>query len=645
MGCLGDTNKFVDCKIILLDGTELNQSVKAEAAAQRLLDGVFQHLNIIETIYFGLRYLDDSNQSHWLEAEKKICKQLRKNLFFTLYFSVKFYASDPCKLAEEITRYQFFLQLKQDILQARLPVSFEVGTELSAYIIQSELGDYDPRRHLYGYVSEFHFLPAQTMEMENKISEIHKTLIGQIPSAAELNFLEKAKWLDMYGVDLHPVLGEDNMEYFLGLTPCGVIVLRNKTKVGNYFWPRITKVYFKGRYFMIRVKDKNHDENTYGFELPTKQACKHLWKCCVEHHGFFRLAQVNIAPLDGSFRFSTFRSSKRFQNRSEVIARPPQPIQRVPSQRSYRRLPPSDGIDNNQKQPGDPPTTIPSGSNNNTTFKSGDSPRSTRSAPWGSVKLSKGLYSSSANPSPRSVRSKHSVRTRSTHHFSSVESESSCDERSHSSRRRHKSGHGSDSSRTSNRSRKKNRRKDRGSDSEFIVKHRRRHHISATSTESITPQWCEIQEQSVRLHDAVIKNLNSHRSGYMNSGMESETEVNYNQRKKHKRRSLTQSRSSADSYKRFPEELRKHFQYVDSSGFSEDQLKDIPYTKVLTRNSSHSHRSPNTPKSRKGVHGDGSVRSGKNSLSKSSLSVKEPRRSSGFLQEYNASRDEMSTEL
>ena len=135
-------------------------------------------------------------------------------------------------------------------------------------------------------------------------------MVGLVPSQAENRYLEKVKWLDMYGVDLHPVIGEDNIEYFLGLTPSGIIVLKNRNKVmyifsvplylrsrlysqvGNYFWPRISKIYFKGKYFMLRVRDKNNDENTYGFETPSRQACKHLWKCCVEHHAFFRLVQV-----------------------------------------------------------------------------------------------------------------------------------------------------------------------------------------------------------------------------------------------------------------------------------------------------------------------------------------------------------------
>lgn len=33
-------------------------------------------------------------------------------------------------------RYQLFLQVKQDVLQGRLPVSFELAAELGAFIVQ-----------------------------------------------------------------------------------------------------------------------------------------------------------------------------------------------------------------------------------------------------------------------------------------------------------------------------------------------------------------------------------------------------------------------------------------------------------------------------------------------------------------------------
>lgn len=77
------------------------------------------------------------HQQHWLDANTRLSRQLKENKdIYELYFSVKFYAVDPCKLVEEITRYQFYLQLKQDVLQGRLPVTFDLASQLGAYVIQ-----------------------------------------------------------------------------------------------------------------------------------------------------------------------------------------------------------------------------------------------------------------------------------------------------------------------------------------------------------------------------------------------------------------------------------------------------------------------------------------------------------------------------
>ena len=99
------------------------------------------------------------------------------------------------------------------------------------FFFPAELGDYSPSRHSPGYVSEFRFHSAQTEEVEQAVEVAHGRLVGLVPSQAENRYLEKVKWLDMYGVDLHPVIGEDNIEYFLGLTPSGIIVLKNRNKV------------------------------------------------------------------------------------------------------------------------------------------------------------------------------------------------------------------------------------------------------------------------------------------------------------------------------------------------------------------------------------------------------------------------------
>ena len=103
------------------------------------------------------------------------------------------------------------------------------------FFLAAELGDYSPSRHSPGYVSEFRFHSAQTEEVEQAVEVAHGRLVGLVPSQAENRYLEKVKWLDMYGVDLHPVIGEDNIEYFLGLTPSGIIVLKNRNKVFETF--------------------------------------------------------------------------------------------------------------------------------------------------------------------------------------------------------------------------------------------------------------------------------------------------------------------------------------------------------------------------------------------------------------------------
>ncbi|XP_032294902.1 band 4.1-like protein 4 isoform X6 [Drosophila virilis] len=348
MNCLCRPSRIMSVRINLLDETDFIHEIKDDLPGQALLDVVFARLNLIETSYFGIRYIDDENQTHWLDPASRISRQLKpKSDPYDLYFGVKFYAADPCKLLEEITRYQLFLQVKQDVLQGRLPVAFELAAELGAFVVQSELGDYDQRRHSKGYVSEFRLLPNQSSELETRVSELHQQLKSMSPSSAELNYLDKVKWHDMYGVDLHPVLGEDSVEYFLGLTPSGIVVLRNKTTVAHYYWPRIAKVYYKGRYFMLRISDKNNELSTYGFETPRKSACKHLWRCCVEHHAFFR--QVRVAPLPNSqshaadlfqlgSRFRHSRTDKQMEKDALAAGRAPPAFTRVPSKRQPRRV-------------------------------------------------------------------------------------------------------------------------------------------------------------------------------------------------------------------------------------------------------------------------------------------------------------------
>ncbi|XP_022105654.1 band 4.1-like protein 4 isoform X2 [Acanthaster planci] len=344
MECFGRGQKDAYCSIRLLDETELTVNVQRNTRGSELLNQVFDKLNLLEKDYFGLRFLDSQDQTHWLDPVKAIGKQIKNGPPFILYFGVKFYMENPCKLKEEVTRYQFFLQLRMDMLQGRLPCPFHATAELCAYATQSELGDYDPSQHSVGYISEFRFIPNQTEELEQQITQLHQKLKGMEPAKAEVSFLERARWLDMYGVDLHPVLGHNGVEFYLGLTPSGVVVYKNKAKVARYFWPRIAKVHFKDTEFSLVVLDKDGVEDECIFRLASRSACKHLWKCCVEQHAFFRLPKAGEeSPHQRklSFTKSSFRHIGRTQREAleaaSTLNRPEQQVIRAPSRKYHRR--------------------------------------------------------------------------------------------------------------------------------------------------------------------------------------------------------------------------------------------------------------------------------------------------------------------
>ncbi|XP_075294395.1 band 4.1-like protein 1 isoform X6 [Opisthocomus hoazin] len=326
------------CRVTLLDASEYECEVEKHARGQVLFDMVCEHLNLLEKDYFGLTFCDSDSQKNWLDPSKEVKKQIRSGPW-NFAFTVKFYPPDPAQLTEDITRYYLCLQLRADIITGRLPCSFVTHALLGSYAVQAELGDYDAEEHVGNYVSELRFAPNQTRELEERIMELHKTYRGMTPGEAEIHFLENAKKLSMYGVDLHHAKDSEGIDIMLGVCANGLLIYRDRLRINRFAWPKILKISYKRSNFYIKIRPGEYEqfESTIGFKLPNHRSAKRLWKVCIEHHTFFRLVSPEPPPKGFLVMGSKFRYSGRTQAQtrqaSALIDRPAPFFERSSSKR------------------------------------------------------------------------------------------------------------------------------------------------------------------------------------------------------------------------------------------------------------------------------------------------------------------------
>ncbi|XP_062267445.1 band 4.1-like protein 2 isoform X8 [Platichthys flesus] len=337
--------KLVVCHVSLLDGTDFTCEVEKRAKGQYLFFKVCEHLNLMEKDYFGLTYKDSHEQRCWLDPTKEIKRQIRSNNW-QFSFNAKFYPPDPSLLTEDITRYLLCLQLREDVASGRLPCSFVTHALLGSYTLQAEFGDFEPEQpRPLDNIGQLTFAPNQNKEMEEKIFELHKSHRGMTPAQADAQFLENAKKLSMYGVDLHHAKDSEGVDIMLGVCANGLLVYKDRLRINRFAWPKILKISYKRNNFYIKIRpgETEQFESTVGFKLQNHRSAKKLWKVCVENHSFFRLnapeppTKARFLTLGSKFRYSG-RTQAQTRVASSLIDRPAPNFERTSSKRISRSL-------------------------------------------------------------------------------------------------------------------------------------------------------------------------------------------------------------------------------------------------------------------------------------------------------------------
>ncbi|XP_054474827.1 band 4.1-like protein 2 isoform X6 [Anoplopoma fimbria] len=337
--------KLMVCHVTLLDGTDFTCEVEKRAKGQFLFFKVCEHLNLMEKDYFGLSYTDSREQTCWLDPTKEIKRQIRNNNW-KFAFNVKFYPPDPSLLTEDITRYLLCLQLREDVSSGRLPCSFVTHALLGSYTLQAEFGDHEPDQpRPLDNVGQLTFAPNQNKEMEEKILELHKSHRGMTPAQADVQFLENAKKLSMYGVDLHHAKDSEGVDIMLGVCANGLLVYKDRLRINRFAWPKILKISYKRNNFYIKIRpgETEQFESTVGFKLQNHRSAKRLWKVCVENHSFYRLTvpeqptKARFLTLGSKFRYSG-RTQAQTRTASSLIDRPAPNFERTSSKRISRSL-------------------------------------------------------------------------------------------------------------------------------------------------------------------------------------------------------------------------------------------------------------------------------------------------------------------
>ncbi|XP_076194792.1 FERM and PDZ domain-containing protein 2 isoform X2 [Aptenodytes patagonicus] len=304
-----------DLNVILLNGQCLEVQCDIKSKARDVFNTVVAYANLVEHFYFGLAYLK-GKEFFFLDEETKLYKvapdgwndQPKKKtsiINFTLFLRIKFFVNHFNVIQHSLTRHQFYLQLRKDILEERLYCNDETALKLGALALQAELGNYASEMHGKSYFRVEDYIPASRIEkmtlayVQRELAKLHRMNRSLFEDEAELEFLKVTQQLPEYGVLFYHVSQEKKGaggDIILGICAKGIIVyeVKNHTRIASlrFQWRETERISAHRKKFMI---ESSFSGKKHTFITDTAKTCKYLLDLCSAQHKFN--AQMNSRQL------------------------------------------------------------------------------------------------------------------------------------------------------------------------------------------------------------------------------------------------------------------------------------------------------------------------------------------------------------
>jgi tyrosine-protein phosphatase non-receptor type 14/21 len=279
-------------RIVLLDNTAIEINLQPHVTGSDCLERVAQCMDIVEIDYFGLQYTCKDGYTRWVDRDKALRKQLDKYHIdgarnAELRFAVQFYVTNVSKLEFEITRYLYFLQLKDNIIRGDLKCSNEIACKLASYALQAEFGDYDETKHTQEFLDDCILFPSyMTLDesLYEKVSRLHQRHRTMSAATAELAYIKLAQQLIEYGHEPLQQLEVNGMRIWIGACFIGIFIKHGNGQPTVYFkWPEILRMKVKDRSFAVETQ-----QETVYFKMLDTQTAEYILRMMVHQHMFYQ---------------------------------------------------------------------------------------------------------------------------------------------------------------------------------------------------------------------------------------------------------------------------------------------------------------------------------------------------------------------